>query len=90
MNVPKQIGTNEHNFHTYHCASNKVELGKSKLAGCFFCQRIFDAKQIQDWVNDKRGETVVCPYCKTDSVYGDASGNAVNEENLAEMHTLWF
>lgn len=36
------------------------------------------------------GETALCLGCGIDSVIGDGSGFAVDQELLAEMNALWF
>jgi hypothetical protein len=85
-----KISDEERAFHSFHATSNKEELAKSKIAGCFYCKKIFNASEIEDWIADKRGDTAVCPYCGIDSVYGDASGKKINEEILLQMYKLWF
>lgn len=85
-----KISNEELTFHSLHATSNKEELANSKLAGCFYCKKIFNAFEIKDWAADRRGDTAICPYCGIDSVYGDASGKKVDEETLSIMYKLWF
>jgi hypothetical protein len=41
-------------------------------------------------VNDKRGQTALCPKCGIDSVLGDACGYPLTEDLLSRMHQYWF
>ena len=34
----------------------------------FYCNRIFDAEKIHEWIDDENGQTAVCPFCGIDSV----------------------
>lgn len=73
---------------------------KSKICGCYYCGKIFPSSEIRengippcddgDWIQDKNGRTVLCPYCGIDSVYGDVSGIPINDEILAELHNKYF
>jgi hypothetical protein len=72
-----------------HSAAHRTELQQSTLAGCFFCCKVFDPKQIEHWVDD--GECALCPTCGTDAVIGDASGFPVTDKRfLREMNRFWF
>ena len=72
-----------------HCTSNIKELRKSKLCGCFYCEKIFDPNEITEWIQDS-DLTAVCPYCDIDSVIGDASGIPITKKFLKEMYKYWF
>lgn len=72
-----------------HCANNYEELQKSKVCGCFYCNRIFEPKEIKSWIPDGK-LTAQCPYCDIDSVIGDASGYSITESFLKAMHKEWF
>ena len=69
-----------------HCGKNKEELARSKQAGCFYCLKIFDPKEIKEY----RKKTALCPHCNIDSVIGDASGIPIHEEFLKHMYGRWF
>jgi hypothetical protein len=72
------------------CRANRGTLEKSTLAGCFYCKEIYPANEIEEWVNDKAGQTALCPKCMIDSVIGDASGIELNADFLNAMHEMWF
>ena len=72
-----------------HSMEHRAELGRSSLAGCFFCSNVFDPNQITHWVDD--GRCALCPSCGTDSVVGDASGFPITDKRfLREMNRFWF
>lgn len=72
------------------CNANRETLEKSRRAGCFYCKEIFPSKEIEAWINDKGGQTAVCPKCMVDSVIGDASGVEITPNFLNAMHEMWF
>jgi len=79
---------------------NWESVKQSKICGCYQCGKIFPSSEIRengippfddgDWIQDKNGRTVLCPYCRIDSVYGDASGIPINDEILAEFNEIEF
>lgn len=69
--------------------NHKEALQKDKKCGCFYCLKIFDPKEIEDWIPDISG-TACCPYCHIDSVIGESSGYPITEEFLAAMKKYWF
>ena len=77
-----------------HCDNHRAELLASDLCGCFYCLKIFNPSEIDDWVDEKtdeaEGETALCPHCGIDSVLGSASGLTPTETFLREMHFYWF
>ena len=79
-----------------HMYSNnhKAQLLRDKKCGCFYCQTIFDPKEISEWIEDSNScdnaGTAVCPYCGIDSVIGESSGYPITKEFLAEMNQHWF
>ena len=72
-----------------HSINNKPALKKDKLCGCFYCSKIFDPKEIKEWVPDRRG-TAICPYCGIDSIIAESSGYPMTKEFLDEMYHYWF
>ena len=72
------LTAHEHSIH--HIA----DLRKSKQCGCFYCERVFEFKDIKDFT-DKR-TTALCPNCTIDSVIGDASGYPVTDEKF--LHAM--
>lgn len=70
-------------------ANHKKELKRAGLCGCFYCLKIFDAREINTWIRDPGG-TAICPYCGIDSVIGDTSGYPITEDFMARMKKFWF
>jgi hypothetical protein len=75
-----------------HCIANQEEIMASELCGCFYCLRIFNPKEITEWLSEynKTGTTAFCPYCFIDAVIGSNSGYPVTPEFLASMQKHWF
>ena len=71
-----------------HSYRNRVEMEQSIRCGCFCCGSIFDATEVEDYIDD--GETALCPYCDVDSVVGDASGIELNPIVLNELNKMYF
>lgn len=69
--------------------NNKEQLIKDKKCGCFYCLKIFNPKEIKEWIEDKT-ETAMCPYCGLDSIIGESSGYPITKEFLNEMREYWF
>jgi hypothetical protein len=67
---------------------NRVQLEKSKIAGCYCCLKIFNPKDVVEfWDDDQTG---VCPYCGIDSVLGDESGYSIDINTLKQLKAYWF
>ena len=71
-----------------HSFRNRVEIEQSLKCGCFSCGSIFDATEVEDYIDD--GKTALCPYCSVDSVIGDASGIELNLIVLNELNKMYF
>ena len=78
----------------WYSSSNQPQLSKGEKCGCFYCQKIFDSKEIIDYITEDndcdRGGTAICPYCEIDSVIGESSGYPITEEFLIAMNKKWF
>ena len=76
----------------HQCSSrNKQQIVVSQMCGCFSCERIFGASDVEIFIKEQSGEsTALCPYCDTDAVIGDASGCPITKEFLKEMNQKWF
>lgn len=70
-------------------SKNRKAIEKSKKCGCFYCLKIFEPDEIENWLSEGDG-TALCPFCGTDSVIGDSSGFEISEEFLAKMKKHWF
>lgn len=79
--------------HLFSCNHMK-ELKEDKRCGCFSCLRIFEPKEIGQWIvadNDcDRDGTAVCPFCGIDSVIGESSGFPITTEFLSQMKEYWI
>lgn len=74
-----------------HSICNKEELRKSKKCGCFYCIKIFNTKEIKEWIEENSGaETAICPYCDVDSVIAESDEYDLNKELLNYMYNIWF
>ena len=71
------------------CTSNRNELESSRLCACFHCLETFIHKEISEWINDKDGETAICPRCGIDSVL--SSRLPIDDKAfLSAMNRMWF
>ena len=68
---------------------HRAALSADSKCGCFYCMKVFNPSEINDWVKDP-GETAICPYCCIDSVIGESSGYPITEELLSKMNKYWF
>jgi hypothetical protein len=73
-----------------HCIANQAEVMASEQCGCFYCLRIFDPKEINEWLTENAGVTAFCPYCFIDSVIGTRSGYPITAVFLGAMQVRWF
>ena len=74
-----------HNYST----NNKPSLQQDNKCGCFYCLKIFNPKEIKEWIEDSKG-TAICPYCGVDSIIGESSGYPITKEFLQRMYDHWF
>ena len=79
-----------HRFSNNH----KEQLLQDKKCGCFYCETIFNPKEITEWLEDDnpcdKDGTAKCPYCGIDSVIGESSGYPITYDFLEEMNKYWF
>lgn len=73
-----------------HASNNEIEILQSKSCSCFFCRQTYDARKVNDWINDERGVTAICPECGMDAVIGDASGVVLDKDLLKEMNLAFY
>lgn len=67
---------------------NRQIVQQSTNAGCFKCLKIFSTKEINQYTDGE--QTVLCPYCQTDSVVGDMCGFKLTEDILKTAHDFWY
>jgi len=65
---------------------------KSKLVGCFYCQRIFEPSSINHWIDKKSnaGQTATCPYCSIDAILPQSTRYHLSSSLLEAMNKYWF
>ena len=73
-----------------HSLNNKHEIDKSKMCGCYYCERTFPASLIRHQDYTDGGRTALCPLCGIDTVIGDASGVPINKKVLRELYRSRF
>ena len=79
----------------HHFSNNHMRMLKNdKKCGCFYCLKIFNPKEITEWIIDDnpcdKDGTAICPYCGIDSVIGESSGYPITTEFLKKMNDYWF
>mgnify|MGYP006974667791 CR=1 FL=1 len=70
------------------CTHHREALKNADRCGCFYCKRIYDPKEIKDWVDG--GKTALCPYCGIDSVIPDTEEYPLTTAFLKKMYHVWF
>jgi TPR repeat protein len=73
-----------------HASNNEIEILHSTNCSCFFCRQSYSARSVNDWVNDTRGVTALCPECGMDAVIGDACGLPLDKTTLKEMNLAFY
>lgn len=68
--------------------SNRQNLTKASVCGCFYCLRIYDPKEIV-WEDDA-DDTAMCPYCGIDAVIPESETLPVTKALLKQMREFWF
>jgi hypothetical protein len=71
-----------------HSFKTRDELLVSTACGCFYCERMFSPREVQEWADE--GQTAICPYCGIDAVIGDKSGYPIDFAFLRKMKERWF
>ena len=62
----------------------------SGKCGCFFCEKIFPAGEVTQYLKETAGHTALCPHCGIDAILGDASDLKMSPGFLRRMHAEWF
>ena len=79
-----------HRFSSGHMETLK----KDRVCGCFYCLRIFNPSEIEEWIIDDnpidKDGTAICPHCGIDSVIGESSGFPITTDFLRGMKKCWF
>lgn len=75
--------------HKYSSCHEEL-IRKSEKCGCFSCNRIFPAYEVEDFLKDSGGRTATCPRCFMDTVLPDSCPYELTEEFLKQMGKRWF
>ena len=87
----------EYNLNQIHgeCGWHEQAILKSKICGCFDCQKMFPASEICDWIDEPGdcprgpGRTALCPKCGIDTVLPESELYELTPDLLAAMHNAW-
>ena len=71
-----------------YATSNRDELKKSQMAGCYYCCSVFKAAEVVNFLAEEN--TAMCPKCGIDSVIPETAGYPLTVEVLEELHRYWF
>lgn len=70
------------------CNDNRKALSEAAKCGCFYCERIFDTKEVYEYV--PRSDTAFCPHCGIDSLIPENDKYPITPEFLKLMNEYWF
>lgn len=70
--------------------NNEIEILHSKTCSCLFCRQTYDARTVNDWVNDENGMSAICPECGMDAVIGDNGGEPIDKGLLKELNLAFY
>lgn len=70
------------------CSNNREALSKAEKCGCFYCERIFDPKEIYEYIPNSND--AFCPHCGIDSVIPENDKYPVTPEFIKLMREYWF
>lgn len=77
-----------------HTFANAKEISQSTMCGCCYCMRIYPVTDIEQedemWEPGASDNTIFCPYCGIDAVFGDASGITPTPRLLKRMYRYFF
>ena len=81
-----------HEIHT-HSTANREEVEASSRCACFYCQEVFRATEVKDYIVEPSmdyRETALCPRCGADTILGDAAGIPFYKELIEKLHRHYF
>jgi hypothetical protein len=73
-----------------HSTANRAEIERSTTCRCFYCLATFSPGEVDEWIDDRDGQTAICPRCGIDSVIGSASGLDLSDGFVRKMCSYWF
>jgi len=72
-------------------AQSRGVIEKSNECGCFYCLKIFDPSEIEEWIETgKYGDTAICPFCSIDAIIGVVGGRLITKAFLEELYEEYF
>lgn len=71
-------------------SNNKTLLMNSEYCGCFYCIKIFNYYDINEWRTDSIDKTALCPHCQVDSVIPKSPLYQLDILFLEKMYKVWF
>lgn len=81
LNVSKEIHALSRN--------NAKLIKKSKQVGCFYCLKIYQAKEVKNY-RENANKSAICIYCNIDALIPDSFGIELTEAFLKAMRNRWF
>ena len=74
-----------------HRKYNRDEIARSNKCCCYYCEKEFDAYEINEWVEADAKQTAICPYCGQPFVLGDASNLPIYDfDFIDDMCNDWL
>lgn len=70
--------------------SNRIDLQQGEVCGCFYCLNVFNSSEIEEWTEDRGGDTAICPRCGIDAVISEKAGYPLTKSFLSKMQEFWF
>lgn len=71
-------------------SNNKTLILNSEYCGCFYCIKIFNYNDIDEWILGSVDDTALCPYCQVDSVIPSSQLYQLDILFLEKMYEVWF
>lgn len=79
-------------IHRKYSFENMHLLKDAEKCGCFYCGKIFTPYDIEEWIDDEKDYTALCPYCGIDTVIPavDNGDYKLTPELLEDLYDLYF
>ena len=75
-----------------HSIENQHEVITSKQCGCYYCNKLFDAKEVATFINvyGSLFSTALCPYCNKTTVIAEHRDYELSRLLINNMHQHYF
>ena len=70
--------------------NRRSDLIRCSLCGCYKCETLFMANDIQWKKTYDMADKAVCPFCGSDAILGESSSYPLNKEFLKAMKKYYF